>query len=62
MILTYMGNMFILTPLYINIVLAFWNIDISKEGVPSFLRFFITTWFCYIIEDFIFYWAHRFLH
>lgn len=57
-----MSNMFVITPLYINIIFAFWKIDLSKEGVPSFVRFWITTWFCYIVEDFIFYWAHRLLH
>ena len=62
MIVTYMSNMFVLTPLYINIIFRIWKIDISMEGIPSFLRFFITTWMCYIVEDFIFYWAHRLIH
>lgn len=62
MIMTYATNKFILTPVYINIIFPIWKPDISMEGIPSFFRFWLTTWACYIVEDFIFYWAHRLLH
>lgn len=48
---------------YINIYLAKSNkLRIDSESFPSILEIVWQCLFCMILEDFAFYWSHRFLH
>ena len=55
-------NNFIIAPILLFLSAMRGNRNLSYESLPSTFEFFWQTCFCILVEDFFFYWSHRFLH
>jgi sterol desaturase/sphingolipid hydroxylase (fatty acid hydroxylase superfamily) len=62
LIKTYLLNLMVLAGICYSVIIRVFPVRFDIESAPSFFEFWIGIWASFLIEDYVFYWVHRFLH